>query len=278
MVAFGLAVVFGLMGVINLAHGEFLMLGAYGAVFTTQVLGSFWLALLVSPLLVACIGVVVERGLVRRLYQRPLDTIVATFGLAIILRELVRYFAGSDFKSVADPLDGAVSVLGADFSAYRLVVIGIVLVVLAAMFLVQRNTRGGLVAKAVIKNPELAASMGIDIKVVYRNTFALGAALAAVAGVLVAPTVNVYPDMGIVFVIPAFLAVLVGSVGSLSGLTVAVFGLATLQYVTAQVSSPLMGIIALLLVSIAALRFMPDGIAEIGWLRLRRGWREARAS
>lgn len=263
LVALGLSIVFGVMGVINLAHGEFVMLGAYGAVATTSVFGSFWLSLLLAPVAVAVVGGLIERVLIRRLYRRPLETIVATFGLAIILREAIRQVAGSDFRNVSDPIRGSVSILGDDFPAYRLVVMGIVIALVAIIGLLQSQTRLGLIARAVIQNPELAGALGIDVNVVYRVTFALGSALAAVAGVLVAPTVNVFPDMGPAFVISAFLAVLVGGLGSLRGLVAAVVLLGTVQYVLSQIFTPVAGGIGLLVIAIGALRFMPGGLARV---------------
>lgn len=266
LVTLGLAVVFGLMGVINLAHGEFLMLGAYGSVITVNVFGSFWLSLVLAPVAVAAIAVVIERGLIRRLYQRPLETIVATFGLAIIIRELVRQLAGSDFRNVTDPVQGSVTLLGAQFPTYRLVVMGIVVVIVASIWLVQAKTRYGLVARAVIQNRDLARTLGIDVNAVYRITFALGAALAAVAGVLVAPTVNVFPGMGTSFVVSGFLAVLVGGLGSLPGLIAAVTVLATSQYFISQISTPVAGAMGLLILAVASLRLLPDGLSRV-WAR-----------
>ncbi len=263
LVALGLAVIFGVMGVINLAHGEFLMLGAYGAVVTRSVVGSFWLSLLLVPAAVAVIGVLIERVLIRPLYRRPLETIVATFGLAIIIREVVREIAGSDFRNVDDPVRGSVSILGAAFPTYRLVVMGSVVTLVVGIYLLQSRTRLGLIARAVIQSPELAGALGIDVNVVYRATFALGAALAAAAGVLVAPTVNVFPDMGSVFVISAFLAVLVGGLGSLRGLAAAVILLGAAQYALSQIFTPVAGAIGLLILAIGALRFLPDGLARV---------------
>lgn len=263
LVTLGLAVVFGLMGVINLAHGEFLMLGAFGAVFSTSVLGSFWWGLLVSPAAVAGIAALIEATLIRRLYQRPLETIVATFGLAIILREGVKQVAGADFRNITEPVSGSVTVLGAQFPTYRLFVMGMVVLIVASLIVLQRKTRLGLVARAVIQNPELAAAVGVDVNVVYRYTFALGAALAAMAGLLVSPTVNVSPDMGTAFVISAFLAVLVGGLGSVGGLIAAVALLATTQYALSQFFTPVAGTMGLLLLAIVALRFLPEGLSKV---------------
>jgi branched-chain amino acid transport system permease protein/urea transport system permease protein len=262
LVAAGLGIIFGLMGVINLAHGEFLMLGAYGALITTDHLGSYWLALLVSPLAVAALAAVVEVGIIRRLYRRPLETIVATWGLAIVIREVVRQIAGSDFRSVESPLPGSTHLLGTDFPRFRLVVMGLVVAILVALYLVQRLTRLGVVARAVIANPDLAGTLGVNVKLVYAVTFAVGSALAGLAGVLIAPSVNVFPDMGPPFVITAFLAVLVGGLGSLPGLVGAAVILGTVQTSVAQWANPVAGGIALLALAVFVLRFMPNGLSR----------------
>src|SRR5215469_13916472 len=144
LIAFGLAIVFGLMGVVNLAHGEFLMLGAYAALITTTELGSFWPSLITAPLLVGAMALVVESGLMRRLYQRPLETILATWGLAIVLRQGVEAVAGPDFRNVPNPLPGSAVVLGVEYPRYRLAVIALTLVIIVGLYVLQRTTRAGL--------------------------------------------------------------------------------------------------------------------------------------
>lgn len=262
LVAVGLGIVFGVMGVINLAHGEFLMLGAFGAFVTVQSTGHFWLSLLVAPIAVALIAVLIELVLIRRLYLHPLETIVATWGLAIVLREVVRKLAGSDYRSVENPVPGAVSVFGAEFPRYRLIVMAIVAAILLGLYLLQRLTRVGVVARAVISNGDLARALGINVGRVYLVTFAVGSALAGLAGALLAPGVNIYPDMGPPFVITAFLAVLVGGLGSLGGLVVAAIVLGSLQSSLSQFTSPVAGLIGLLVLAVVVLRFMPQGLSR----------------
>jgi urea transport system permease protein len=262
LVALGLGIVFGLMRVINLAHGEFLMLGAYGTVLVTDHLGSFWLSLLIAPFCVAVIAAGIEVVIIRRLYRRPLETIVATWGLAIVIREVVRLIFGPDYRSVANPVPGAVSILGTDFPRYRLIVIGVVIAIVVSLYLVQRLTRVGVIARAVMANPDLASGLGVNVSVVYALTFAFGAALAGLAGVLLSPGVNVFPDMGPPFVITAFLAVLVGGLGSLGGLVAAAWLLGTVQSTLAQWMNPVSGSIALLVVAVLALRMLPDGLSR----------------
>jgi branched-chain amino acid transport system permease protein/urea transport system permease protein len=250
------------MRVINLAHGEFLMLGAYGAVLVTDYVGSFWLSLVLAPLGVAAVAAVVEVGIVRHLYRRPLETIVATWGLAIVVRELVKLVAGPDYRSVANPVPGAISVAGTDFPRYRLIVIAFVLAILVLLYLAQRLTRAGVIARAVIANPDLAGGLGVNVKLVYGLTFALGSALAGLAGVLLSPGVNVFPEMGPPFVITAFLAVLAGGLGSLGGLVGAAVLLGTVQSAFAQWVNPVTGAIALLVVAVIALRILPEGLSR----------------
>ncbi|MGI8827662.1 MAG: urea ABC transporter permease subunit UrtB [Chloroflexota bacterium] len=262
LVAFGLAIIFGLMGVVNLAHGEFLMLGAYAALVTSNVLGQFWPSLIIAPLLAGAVALVVERGLIRHLYRRPLETILATWGLSIVLRQLVRAIAGPDFRNVPSPTPGAISLFGVDYPRYRLVVIIIVLLVFAGLYIIQRTTSLGLIVRAVIQNPELAATLGINVNRVYQATFVVGSGLAGIAGALLSPTVNVFPEMGPPFVISAFLVVLVGGLGSLPGLVVASLLLGTVQSLVSQYENEVAGTVALLVIAVLALRFLPEGLTR----------------
>lgn len=275
LTALGLAIVFGLMGVINLAHGEFLMLGAYGALITTNITGSFWIGLIAAPLVVAAASGIVEIVVMRRLYQRPLETIVATWGLGIVLRQVVEILAGRDFRNVQNPLPGAISLFGTEFPVYRLLVVCIVGVVVAGLVALQRWTRFGVLAQAVREKPELAATIGIDTKRVYVATFAAGSALAALAGVLLAPTVNVYPGMGPSFVIGAFLVVLVAGVGSILAVVGAGLLLGMAQTFLADAYSPVAGSLGLLVVAVVAMRLLPDGLSGLSTRVMRKQHRVA---
>lgn len=270
LTALGLAIIFGLMGIINLAHGEFLMLGAYGALVTTTVTGSFWVALIVAPLLVAAVSAIVEVTIMRRLYQRPLETIVASWGLGIVLRQAMEILAGREFRNVQNPLPGAISLAGTDFPTYRVFVVCIVLILVAGLLLLQRRTRLGVLAQAVREKPDLAATVGIDTKRVYITTFAAGSALAALAGVLLAPTVNVFPGMGPPFVIGAFLVVLVAGVGSVLAVVAAALVLGLTQTVLADVYSPVAGSLGLLVIAVIAMRLLPQGLSGLSAPVLRK--------
>jgi len=262
LIAIGLAIIFGLMGVVNLAHGEFLMLGAYGALITTTQLGTFWPSLITGPLLVAAVALVVEFVLMRRLYQRPLETILATWGLAIVIRQVLKAIAGADFRDVPNPIPGSVAVLGVEYPRYRLAVIALTIAIVVGLYVLQRTTHVGLVARAVIQNPQLAGTLGINIKRVYQATFVLGSALAGLAGALLAPMVNVFPEMGPPFVVNAFLVVLVGGVGSIAGLVSASLLLGIVQSTLSRYETPVAGTVGLLVLAVLTLRFLPHGLTR----------------
>lgn len=272
LVAVGLAVVFGLMGIINLAHGEFLMLGAYVALAVTSLTGSFWLAIAAAPILVAILSLPIERFVMRRFYARPLETIVVTFGLAIVLQQLVEGLFGRGFQRVESPLPGSISFFGTTFPRYRLfLVVGAVLIV-ALLWVIQRHTLLGLRARAVMQNPELASSLGIDISRAYLLTFGVGSALAGLAGAIIAPTASVFPAMGTPFVVSAFLVVLVGGLGSLGGMAAAAAILGVTQTVLAGRVTPVFGVIGVVVVAVVFMRFMPDGVGRLwGQFRPRTG-------
>lgn len=263
LAASGLAIIFGLMGVINLAHGEFLMLGAYVALLATAATKSFWIGLLIAPLAVAVIAVPIERLVMRRFYARPLETIVVTAGLAIVLQQLVEQAFGSGFRRVANPLPGSVSLFGATFPHYRLFVIAVTVAVVSALWAIQRWTLLGLRARAVMENPQLADGLGIDIGRAYVVTFALGSALAGLAGALIAPTASVFPGMGTPFVISAFLVVLVGGLGSLGGIALAAVLLGVTQSVLAGSVTAVAGVIGVVVLAVVFMRFLPQGLGTL---------------
>ena len=176
LVALGLAIIYGLMNVINLAHGEFVTIGAYTLVMVQQLGGSFWLALIVAPITGFLIGSFIEVALIRRLYARPIATILATWGLSLILQQVIQLYFGPAPQRVVEPFVGAVDVLGASYPAYRLFLIGAAIAVFLLVALVFRFTSFGLDIRAVIQNSRMAESLGVDASSVYRNAFGLGAA------------------------------------------------------------------------------------------------------
>jgi branched-chain amino acid transport system permease protein/urea transport system permease protein len=217
LIGIGLAVTLGMMGVINLAHGEFMMLGAYATWLFLFVMPNFWICVALAAVAVALFSLIIERTLIRALYKRPMRTILATFGLGIILQELVQAIFGKKDKVIEAPFTGYVEVLGTIFSSYRLVIIGISIVVLAGVILFFMKTDYGLKARAIMANKEMASALGINTKRVNQLIFAIGAGLAALAGGLIAPIVATRPNLGADYIIDAFFVVVLGGVGSIWG-------------------------------------------------------------
>lgn len=220
LVAAGLSLIFGLMGVVNFAHGSLYMIGAYVGLAVFDRTGVFVLALLVAPFIVAAIGVLMEYTSLRRLYGRdPLYQILLTFGIALILDELVVLIWGPNAISFGTPalLGGSLSIAGANFPRYRIVVIGLGAVVAAAVYLFLERTRYGLVVRAGTNNRTMVEATGINVKRAFTVMFAVGAGMAAVGGVAAGPMLSVYPGMSLEMIIQAFVVVVIGGLGSFRG-------------------------------------------------------------
>jgi urea ABC transporter permease protein UrtB len=218
ILALGLAVVFGLLGVLNLAHGELVMIGAYCA-YVAQTRG--WPYLAAVPLAIGVCGVlgfVVERWLVRPLYARPFDTLVVTWGLSLLLRKIAEAMFGLGYKSLGEPLGGTVQVLGATYPRYRLVLMLVAAVVLGGLVLWYGRSRTGTRIRAMVGNPDLARALGIPVRRYASVTFVVGTSLAGLAGVLIAPLAPVQPFMGLDHVLMSFFVLVVGGLGSVGGL------------------------------------------------------------
>ena len=263
MVALGLAIIYGAMGVINLAHGEFVMLGAYTAwLMNTNFGGNVLLAIPIVFVIVGIVGWLIEKGIVGRLYSRPLDTILATWGIGIVLQQLVRMFIGSDARFVPSPelFAGNLVIGGVFMSNYRIFVITFSVAVLAATWYLLTKTEFGKKFRAVIQNREIAECYGIRAERVYSLSFALGAGLAGVAGVLLAPLVSVTPSMGTQYVVDAFLVVIVGGVGSLAGTAFAAVAVGESTAFFSMLMNDTLGRITVLLLIVLFIRFWPQGL------------------
>jgi branched-chain amino acid transport system permease protein len=224
LMATGLSLIFGLMAVVNFAHGSLYMLGAYFAFFLLGYTGSYWVALALAPLMVGAFGVLVERTMVRRLYGRgPDDPLLLTFGLSLALIEAVKLVWGR-IGPVLDPptlLAGAVDLGFMKFPAFRLFVIAVTAVVLVALWLFLEKTNVGLLVRAGARDPLMVRALGIDLGRIWLLMFGLGTAMAGLAGVLAGPIRGVYAEMGIEIIIDCFVVVVVGGMGSLLGAVVA---------------------------------------------------------
>ena len=260
IVSLGLAVIFGMMRVINLAHGEFLMLGAYAAILSARAGLNIWLAMLVvAPLVVGVIGVVVERLVIRRLYGRMLDTMLATWGLSLGFIGAVTMIFGNTVAGFSAPL-GSIAIGGYRSSGYGLFLIGAALVLIGAVWAVLRFTPAGLIARGTMQNPEMAAALGVAPDRVYAVTFAAGAALSGLAGALIAPFSGVVPTMGTVYIAKAFITVITGGTAMLAGTLSASGLLGTVATLGTFATTPVLGEVAMLAVAIVLLRLLPEGI------------------
>ncbi|HET8576956.1 MAG TPA: branched-chain amino acid ABC transporter permease [Methylomirabilota bacterium] len=224
LLAIGLSLIFGLMTVVNFAHGSLFMLGAYFGFVLLGLTKSFWVALLVAPLMVGTLGLLIERFLIRRLYGRsPDDPLLLTFGLSLIMVEAVRLIWGKIGLTLDPPraLAGGINLGFMTFPAYRLFVIGITLAVLIALWLFLERTNVGLIIRAGSRDPLMVRALGIDLSRIWLLVFGIGTALAGLAGILAGPMRGVYAEMGVTMVIESFVVVVVGGMGSLLGAVVA---------------------------------------------------------
>jgi branched-subunit amino acid ABC-type transport system permease component len=220
LVATGLSLIFGLMGVVNFAHGSLYMIGAYVALVVFNQVGVFLLALFVAPFASAAIGVIMEYTSLRKLYGRdPLYQILLTFGIALILDELVVLIWGPNAYNFDAPgwLAGTFQVVGTNFPRYRLFVIGLGIVVAIGVYLFLERTRYGLVVRAGTNNRTMVEATGINVKRAFTIMFAVGAAMAAIGGVAAGPMLSVHPGMGLEMVIQGFVVVVIGGLGSFRG-------------------------------------------------------------
>ena len=261
LVSLGLVVIFGLMNVINMAHGEFFLIGAYVVVALNRFgAGSFWFALILAPIVLAVIGLLLEWAVLRHIYNRFIDTILATWGLSLILKQGVIVLFGPQAQTVSNPMPSAVDVLGVDYPAYRLFIMAISAVLAFVTYYLFFRTTLGLQIRGGIANRAMAASLGINTRRMDRATFAVGAALAGFAGAVMAPIMSVDPQMGVGFLIPSFLSVLVGGVNSLVG---ALLGTTVIGGTTTLFSSYISQADAQILVFILAIviiRLFPSGL------------------
>jgi urea transport system permease protein len=260
-VAAGLLIVFGVMKIINFAHGGFLTIGGYSGVVITGLGLNPWLSLPFAALMGMVCGMVVERLVVRPLYARPLDAILATWGLGIIIGQMITIVFGREVQFVQSPLAGAINLFGETYSQYRLLLILAALVLGVALSAVLQGTRLGLVTRAVIMNEQLARGLGINSDLVRFFTFSLGSALASLAGALITPLSSVDPNMGVPWLVNAFMLVLVSGV-SLVSLLVATLVLGGAQVLVSTYVSPVLGGLTIVVLAAVILRIRPQGFSR----------------
>jgi len=260
LLALGLTVIFGLLGVMNFAHGELFMMGAYAGVAVIGLTGSFWIALLAAPLIVGVIGAVTEAATLRPLYRRePLYGLILTFGLALVFREGIRQIFGGDMRRILPPFTGSTPLLGMTYPNYRLFLLAASSVVLLTIWLFFTKTRAGIIVRAAVQDAEMLDGLGVDVRRVFTLTFAGSAALAALAGMLLAPVFTVYPYMGSEMILLAFIVVILGGMGSMGGSVVAAVAIGFAQSLFSLWMNPQRVAIAIFGIMLVVLIVRPRG-------------------
>ena len=254
IVALGLLIVYGVLKIINLAHGAFLALGSYAAVIATWLGWNPWSALIIALAVGVAVGAVAEWRVLRRLYVRPLDTILATWGLNIIVVQGITLYFGREIHFAESAITQAVNIGGVTYSLYRLVLLVVAVALGMLVWLVMRRTQIGIVARAVIMNEELAQVLGINTRLVRFVTFCLGAGLASLAGALITPLVSVHPNLGVPWLINAFMLVLVAGV-SIANLALAALFLGGAQVLVSAYGNPVLGSLTIVILALIILRF-----------------------
>ncbi len=267
LIVVGLGIVASMMGIFNFAHGEFVLLGAYFTYLFHQNGVPIALAMALAPLAVAAVGLLIERTVIRWFYARPLIAMLGTYALSVVIRETIRGLLGGLYKSVPSPLPGSIIVGGISFAQWRLAIIVIMLLVIAASGALLTMTPFGLRVRASLENPALARASGISTGAVYAATWTFGVALAGLAGALVVPIFSLFADLGLRFLIQAFLAVMVGGIGTFAGPLVGAGVIGTLSSALPWVISPVVADVLVFLIAIVLMKALPAGIIHAGQRR-----------
>ncbi len=260
LISLGLAIIFGMMRVINFAHGEFLMMGGFTTLLLFNAGMNLWVAMFVAaPLVVGLFGVVVERLIIRPLYGRIFETVLATWGLSLLMIGVASVAVGYYQSSMQAPL-GSVAIGDYRESGYTFFVIAVAIVVLVVVYLGLRFTRFGLLARGTMQNPAMAAALGVNIGRVYAVTFFVGSALSGLAGAVLTPLVSVSPVVGFSYIARAFITVIGGGAVALSGTISASALFGSISQFVAFITTPVVGEVALLIAAIILIRILPEGI------------------
>ncbi|HKD30402.1 MAG TPA: branched-chain amino acid ABC transporter permease [Xanthobacteraceae bacterium] len=261
LVASGLTLIFGIMDVVNFAHGELFMLGAYIGVVVLSATGSFWLALLVATLLVALLGAALQIVTLRPLLGRdPLTTILATFGISLVLQNYALWQFGPVARKIQEPFTGRFQLLYLEYPWYRLVIAALSAIIIGAFWLFLKYGTWGVWIRATTQDRVMAQAMGIPVPWVHTAVFAIGAGMAAASGVLFGPLVGVNHAMGLDWVLKAFIVVVVGGMGNLGGSIAAAIFISLLEAYASIWVSPAQAVIVSFVVLILTLLIRPTGL------------------
>lgn len=263
LVALGLTIIFGLLDVINMSHGEFYAVGAFAALSLGVAGVNFWVLIALVPILMIPLGILVERLLIQRVFDgkdRHVSTLLLTLGLSLIIEDLLKAVFGPNTHSIQAPVAGALELFGVIVPNYRLLLIVIGAAIVCMIAFVIYRTRLGAVVRAAAFDRNMTASLGVRVAWVYAGTFALGVSLAGVAGVLLAPLYSVFPTMGRDFILLAFSVVIVGGMGSIWGAVIAGIFLTQVQALASLVISPVWTDPIVFGTMVAFLMFRPQGL------------------
>ena len=264
LVASGLTLIFGIMDVVNFAHVEFYMVGAYVGWVTIGLTQNFWVALITAFFVVALLGVLVEVTTLRPIRGRdPLYTLMAMFGLSVFAQQAILMIFGPIAKEIKEPLALKIPLFALEYPAYRLLIVAIAIIIFIAFWFFLQKTKYGTWIRATMQDRVMASAMGIPVRLVFTLTFALGCGLAAASGVLVAPIFSVYQSMGLAVIVTTFIVVVIGGMGSLVGSVVAAIMIGELQTVSSVWVSPTYAKIFSFLVLIVVLIIRPQGLFTI---------------
>lgn len=263
LAAIGLAVIFGMMKIINLAHGEFITIGAYGTVVSAKILKlPLPLAMIVGVLVTVVFGYILERIIIRHLYGRPLDSVVATWGISLIVSQSFLVIFGPSYEGLKTPLSNFQ--LGEySYSQYRLLLIFISILILVLLYVFFLKSNFGTLARATIENPKIASTLGIRVDKVYTVTFCIGSALAGLTGAIYSPTMTIVPSIGQAFIVSAFVTVVTAGASPFIGLIPAAGFLSLIQTSVTFYYHATIGILALLFSVILIIRFLPNGFSGL---------------
>jgi len=261
LVASGLTLIFGIMDVVNFAHGELFMLGAYVGVVVLAATGSFWLALAVATLVVALLGAALQIVTLRPLLGRdPLTTILATFGISLVLQNYALWQFGPVARKIEEPFTGGFQLFYLEYPWYRLVIAGLSAIIIGAFWLFLKYGTWGIWIRATTQDRVMAQAMGIPVPWVHTSVFAIGAGMAAASGVLFGPLVGVNHAMGLDWVLKAFIVVVVGGMGNLGGSIAAAIFISLLESYASIWVSPAQAVIVSFVVLILTLLIRPTGL------------------
>lgn len=269
LASIGLAVIFGMMNIINMAHGEFIMLGAYTFTLCATRGIPFVLSVIIAVLAVTIFGILIHKIIISKLHSRPMDSIVITYGLSLAIKQTIQIVFGSTMPSVSMPL-GAVTLGDNVLSVYRLVLVLISVITLIAFYLFFNYTKFGLYSRATMQNAEVAKALGINTGFEYSITFAIGTAIAGMCGALYAPVMAVTPVLGDSFIIQAFTTVVVGGGNPLIGTFFAGSALGIISGVVSLEAGQFIGKIAMLVAAIICIRTLPGGFSGLAE-KIRKG-------